>query len=735
MRKFPLYRQHDSMQCGVTCLRMICAYWGKEYPAEYLDRLCGASREGVSLLGISETAAELGLKSVCAKLTTGQLAEVELPAILHWNQNHFVVLYRISRKRGGKTVYHVADPGKGLRQYDGPSFEAGWIETRSRGEDKGIAMLAQPTPPFFSKRVPGKTARRSFTFLLGYLKRYRYYFGQVFLGLAVGSLLQLLFPFLTQAIVDLGIDHEDLGLIWLILLGQLALVTSQTALDFIQRWILLHVSMRVNISLVSDFFIKLLRLPMGFFDTRLMGDLMQRMGDHKRVEQYLTNEALTVLFSLLTFLVFGGVLLVYDPLIFAVFVAGSLLYGLWIAFFLGKRKRIDYELFEKEAENNNKTYRFITTMQEIKLQDCEQRRRWEWEDVQAGLFRVQAKSLKLRQAQEAGGILITQVKNILVTVLAATAVINGQMTLGMMLAVQYIIGQLNRPVEQLMRFIYASQDVKISLDRINEIHGQMEEEDGSESLKAYPDGEPGDLSLRRADFSYDPHAPRKTIDGVSLTIPRGKVTAIVGTSGSGKTTLVKLLLGFYPLLSGEIRVGRTPLGQLNKKWWRRQCGVVMQDGVIFSESIARNIAVDDGPIDTARLARAVEIANIKEFIQSLPLRYDTVIGPDGIGLSQGQKQRVLIARAVYKDPDYIFLDEATNALDANNEQAIVRNLDTFYKGKTVVIVAHRLSTVRHADQIIVIERGKIIETGDHQSLIDRRGAYYRLVSNQLELGN
>lgn len=735
MRKFPLYRQHDSMQCGVTCLRMICAYWGKEYPAEYLDRLCGASREGVSLLGISETAAELGLKSVCARLTTGQLAEIELPAILHWNQNHFVVLYRISRKRGGKTVYHVADPGKGLRQYDGPSFEAGWIETRSRGEDKGIAMLAQPTPAFFSKRVPGKTERRSFTFLLGYLKRYRYYFGQVFLGLAVGSLLQLLFPFLTQAIVDLGIDHEDLGLIWLILLGQLVLVTSQTALDFIQRWILLHVSMRVNISLVSDFFIKLLRLPMGFFDTRLMGDLMQRMGDHKRVEQYLTNEALTVLFSLLTFLVFGGVLLVYDPLIFAVFGAGSLLYGLWIAFFLGKRKRIDYELFEKEAENNNKTYRFITTMQEIKLQDCEQRRRWEWEDVQAGLFRVQAKSLKLRQAQEAGGILITQVKNILVTVLAATAVINGQMTLGMMLAVQYIIGQLNHPVEQLMRFIYASQDVKISLDRINEIHGQMEEEDGSESLKAYPDGEPGDLSLQRADFSYDPHAPRKTIDGVSLTIPRGKVTAIVGTSGSGKTTLVKLLLGFYPLLSGEIRVGRTPLGQLNKKWWRRQCGVVMQDGVIFSESIARNIAVDDGPIDTARLARAVEIANIKEFIQSLPLRYDTVIGPDGIGLSQGQKQRVLIARAVYKDPDYIFLDEATNALDANNEQAIVRNLDTFYKGKTVVIVAHRLSTVRHADQIIVIERGKIIETGDHQSLIDRRGAYYRLVSNQLELGN
>ena len=735
MRKFPLYRQHDSMQCGVTCLRMICAYWGKEYPAEYLDRLCGASREGVSLLGISETAAELGLKSVCGRLTTGQLAEVELPAILHWNQNHFVVLYRISRKRGGKTVYHVADPGKGLRQYDGPSFEAGWIETRSRGEDKGIAMLAQPTPAFFSKRVPGKTERRSFTFLLGYLKRYRYYFGQVFLGLAVGSLLQLLFPFLTQAIVDLGIDHEDLGLIWLILLGQLVLVTSQTALDFIQRWILLHVSMRVNISLVSDFFIKLLRLPMGFFDTRLMGDLMQRMGDHKRVEQYLTNEALTVLFSLLTFLVFGGVLLVYDPLIFAVFGAGSLLYGLWIAFFLGKRKRIDYELFEKEAENNNKTYRFITTMQEIKLQDCEQRRRWEWEDVQAGLFRVQAKSLKLRQAQEAGGILLKDVKNILVTVLAATAVINGQMTLGMMLAVQYIIGQLNRPVEQLMRFIYASQDVKISLDRINEIHGQMEEEDGSESLKAYPDGEPGDLSLRRADFSYDPHAPRKTIDGVSLTIPRGKVTAIVGTSGSGKTTLVKLLLGFYPLLSGEIRVGRTPLGQLNKKWWRRQCGVVMQDGVIFSESIARNIAVDDGPIDTARLARAVEIANIKEFIQSLPLRYDTVIGPDGIGLSQGQKQRVLIARAVYKDPDYIFLDEATNALDANNEQAIVRNLDTFYKGKTVVIVAHRLSTVRHADQIIVIERGKIIETGDHQSLIDRRGAYYRLVSNQLELGN
>ena len=550
----------------------------------------------------------------------------------------------------------------------------------------------------------------------------------------MGCVLQLIFPFLTQAIVDIGITHQNLGIIYLILLGQLILTISRTSVDFIRRWILLHISMRINISLVSDFFIKLLKLPMSFFDTKLMGDLMQRMNDHNRVEKFLTTQMLNVTFSLLSFIVFGCVLLGYNIFIFLIFLTGSILYGIWIAIFLKKRKLLDYELFEKQAMNNNKTYQFITSMQEIKLQNCEQRRRWEWEDVQADLFQVNMKSLKLQQTQEAGSIFINEVKNIIITVLAATAVIHGQMTLGMMLAVQYIIGQLNAPVEQLMNFLYSLQDVKISLERINEIHEMENEENNKEALNAFHDRDKS-LSFKNADFKYDPHNPNKTLDGINITIPEGKVTAIVGTSGSGKTTMIKLLLGYYPLLAGEITIGSTDLQKYNLKWWRKHCGVVMQDGVIFSESIARNIAVDDGEIDKERLLQAARIACIDNYIQTLPLKYNTLIGQDGIGLSQGQKQRILIARAVYKNPDYIFLDEATNALDANNERAIVENLMEFYKGKTVVIVAHRLSTVKNADQLIVIERGKIIETGTHTALIDRQGAYYHLVKNQLELGS
>ena len=550
----------------------------------------------------------------------------------------------------------------------------------------------------------------------------------------MGCLLQLILPFLTQAIVDVGITHQNMKLIWLILLGQLVLTVSRTSVDFIRRWILLHISMRINISLVSDFFIKLLKLPMSFFDTKLMGDLLQRMNDHKRVEEFLTTQTLSIMFSLLSFIIFGAVLLCYNTIIFAVFLLGSVIYGIWIATFLKKRKVLDYELFEKQATNNNKTYQFITSMQEIKLQDCEQRRRWEWEDVQADLFQVQMKNLKLQQTQEAGSIFINEVKNIVITIVAATAVIHGEMTLGMMLAVQYIIGQLNSPVEQLMKFLYSLQDVKISLERINEIHEMKNEEKHVSQSKAL-DNNMGSLQFKDVDFKYDPHQLYKTIDNISLIIPEGKITAIVGTSGSGKTTLIKLLLGYYPVLNGESRIGKTNINDLNVKWWRRQCGVVMQDGVIFSESIARNIAVDDGEINGERLLQAVEIANIKDYIMGLPLKYNTLIGRDGIGLSQGQKQRILIARAVYKNPHYIFLDEATNALDANNERVIVENLNRFYKGKTVVVVAHRLSTVKNADQIIVIEKGKIVEIGTHDELAQKRGAYYNLVKNQIELGN
>ena len=733
MKHFPIIHQHDTMQCGIACLQMVCKYFGREYTSDSLSNLCFATTEGVSMLGINETANNLGLRTICVKTTTSIFDKSPLPSILHWDQNHFVVLYKV--KKGKK--FYVADPGKGLVTYNLEEFKQHWISTKSNSEDKGIAMFLETTPTFFTYKMEGEEnikEKRSFRFLFGYVKKYRKYFGQIILGLIVGSLLQLVLPFLTQSIVDVGIKNQDIGFVWLILLGQLMLTVSRTAIDFIRRWLLLHISLRINISLVSDFFIKLLKLPMSFFDTKLMGDLMQRMNDHSRVNNFLTQQTLNITFAMLTFVVFSVVLFFYNKFVFAIFLLGSILYGAWMTLFLKRRKVLDYELFEQQAINNNKTYEFITSMQEIKLQDCEQRRRWEWEDTQANLFGVQMKSLKLQQTQEAGSIFINEVKNIIITVVAATAVIHGQMTLGMMLAVQYIIGQLNSPVEQLMNFFYSLQDVKISLERINEIH-QMDDENGKEGLLTSIEDKNEGIDIKNIMFKYDPHALRKTIDDVSIRIPQGKVTAIVGASGSGKTTLIRLMLGYYPVLEGTINIGNTDINKLNKKWWRRQCGVVMQDGVIFSESIARNIAVDDGDIDKERLLKAAEIACIKDYVMALPLKFNTKIGRDGVGLSQGQKQRILIARAVYKNPDYIFLDEATNSLDANNERSIVENLDKFYKGKTVVIVAHRLSTVKNADQIVVIDHGKVVEVGNHESLTAKRGAYYNLVKNQLELGN
>ena len=733
MRKITIIFQHDSMQCGIACLQMVCKYFGREYSLDSLSKLCFATTEGVSMLGINEAANTLGLHTISARVTTTMLGKAPLPSILHWDQNHFVVLYKV--KKGKK--FYVADPGKGLVTYGLDEFKQHWISTKSNGEDKGIAMFLETTPAFFTYKMEDEEhikEKRSFRFLLGYVRKYRKYFGQIILGLVVGSLLQLVLPFLTQSIVDVGIKNQDIGFVWLILLGQLMLTISRTAIDFIRRWLLLHISLRINISLVSDFFIKLLKLPMSFFDTKLMGDLMQRMNDHTRVNNFLTQQTLNITFAVLTFVVFSVVLFFYNKLVFAIFLLGSILYGTWMTLFLKRRKVLDYELFEQQAINNNKTYEFITSMQEIKLQDCEQRRRWEWEDTQADLFGVQMKSLKLQQTQEAGSIFINEVKNIIITVVAATAVIHGQMTLGMMLAVQYIIGQLNSPVEQLMTFFYSLQDVKISLERINEIH-QMDDENGKVGLQTSIEDKSEGIDIKNIMFKYDPHALRKTIDDVNIHIPQGKVTAIVGASGSGKTTLIRLMLGYYPVLEGQINIGNTDINKLNKKWWRRQCGVVMQEGVIFSESIARNIAVDDGDIDKERLLKAAEIACIKDYVMVLPLKFNTKIGRDGVGLSQGQKQRILIARAVYKNPDYIFLDEATNSLDANNERSIVENLDKFYKGKTVVIVAHRLSTVKNADQIVVIDHGKVVEVGNHESLTAKRGAYYNLVKNQLELGN
>ena len=731
-----IYLQKDAMDCGPSCLAMIAKHYGKQFDQGILRQICALGKDGVSLLGISKAAETIGFKTKGGRLSLDMLAEeVPLPCIVHWNQNHFVVVYNIKKNRKGIFKIYVADPGKGLLTYTKEEFCNHWASTKTNGEEKGIALLLEPTEQFYSQSgAEILPTRNRIKFLWNYLKKYKRFFTQLILGLLLGSLLQLVFPFLTQAIVDTGIGGKDIGFVWLVLLAQMMMLFSRTAIDFIRSKILLHISTRINISLISDFFIKLMKLPMKFFDTKLMGDLMQRMSDHSRVNSFLTQQTLSIVFSLFTFVVFSVVLLSYNWLIFTIFMLGSLLYGGWLALFLRRRKMLDYELFEQQTINNNKTYEFITSMQEIKLQDCEQRRRWEWEDVQADLFGVQMKSLKLQQTQEAGSIFINELKNIVITVVAATAVIHGQLTLGMMLAVQYIIGQLNSPVEQLMSFFYSVQDVKISLERINEIH-RIDDENGKQGLEMAVKEEHKGIDLESVNFKYDPHALKTIIDDVSLTIPKGKVTAIVGASGSGKTTLIKLMLGYYPVLGGKITIGGTDVNELNKKWWRRQCGVVMQDGVIFSESIARNIAVDDGEIDKERLQKAAEIACIHDYVMGLPLKYNTKIGRDGVGLSQGQKQRILIARAVYKNPDYIFLDEATNSLDANNERMIVEHLDGFYKGKTVVIVAHRLSTVKNADQIVVLDKGKVVETGNHEALTAKRGAYYNLVKNQLELGN
>ena len=727
---FPFVKQHDGMQCGISCMGMICRFYGKKIPLSVLERHCHASKEGVSLKGIADLCAFLKIDCTAGRASVEDLRECPLPCILHWNQNHFVVLYRIDRSG---TRFWIADPGKGKYRLSQEEFAGHWISTRSNGTDKGIAMFLEKTEEFDRLQIEDGGERRSFRFLWGYILQYRRYFLQITLGLGLGCVLQLAMPFLTQWIVDIGIRHRDIGFIWLVLLGELMIVAGNTVTGFIRRWLLLHISMRINISILSDFFIKLLRLPMSFFEAKLLGDLLQRMGDHSRIQNFLTNQVLGVVFSILSFIIFGIVLAIYNIPVFCIFLAGCAAYALWIAHFLNRRKVLDYQLFEQQANNSNKTYQLITNIPEIKLQDCERRRRWEWEDSQAELFKVQMKSLRLQQTQEAGSVFINELKNILITVLAATAVINGQITLGAMLAIQYIVGQLNSPVEELMRFVYSLQDVRISLERINEVHGAGNEQQEGDLRESFPREK--SIVLENVDFKYDPHSLRKTLDDISFSIPEGKVTAIVGASGSGKTTLVKLMLGYYPVLGGTIKISGEDINGYNLKWWRRHCGVVMQDGCIFSESIARNIAVDDGEVDVERLENAARTACIHDYIMSLPLKYNTLIGRDGVGLSQGQRQRILIARAVYKDPDFIFLDEATNSLDAKNERDIVENLERFYRGKTVVVVAHRLSTVRNADSIVVVERGRIAETGSHSELIERKGAYYSLVRNQLELGD
>ncbi len=725
---FPFVKQPDAMDCGPACLKMVAAWYKKTFSLESIRKKCFITREGVSFLGLSEAADSLGFKTIGVKIPFDMFTEnVPLPCIVHWKQRHFIVVYKIKNNK-----IWAADPAVGLVKYDKEEFIRNWTSTMVDGKPAGLVLIVEPTPSFFEKESEQERSR-GFKFLFKYFKLYDKYFYQLILGLLIGSCIQLIIPFLTQSIVDIGLNNNDLGFIYLILFAQLALVIGRMSVEFIRGWLLLHIGTRVNVAIISGFLQKLMQLPLSFFETKLTGDILQRIEDNNRIEEFLTSASLSILFSFFNLIIFGIVLAIFSLKILALFLIGSILYILWVSLFMKPRARLDHQRFKQMSIAGSKLINIVNGIQEIKLTQSETSKRWDWERLQASLFGLKVKGLGIIQYQSAGATFINEVTNLLITVVAATAVLKGAMTLGMMLAVQFIIGQLNVPVNQIISFFRMSQDAKMSLDRLAEVH-DMENEEHEPEMKVRKLPDKKDLFVNNVSFQYEgPNSPYALKD-VDLFLEENKTTAIVGTSGSGKTTLLKLILGFYQPIAGDILIGDTRLSNLSLKIWREKTGAVMQDGFLFPESIASNIAPGIDEIDEERLIKASEIANIKGFIESLPMGYNTKIGANGHGLSEGQMQRLLIARVVYKNPEILIFDEATNSLDANNEKAIVENLAGFFKGKTVIIVAHRLSTVRNADKIVVMDNGRIVESGTHDSLIENNGAYYNLIKNQLELG-
>lgn len=719
------------MDCGPTCLKMVAKFYGKNYSLQNLRDRCHITREGVSLLGISDAAESIGFRTTGVKVTWTQMVEeMPMPCIVHWNQRHFVVVYDVVKKHGVYKVM-VADPASGLLEYTEEDFRGLWLESERKTE--GIALILEPTPKFYEEEGDDERRHYGFGYVLKYLRPYRTYIIQILLAMLTASVISLLMPFITQSVVDKGIGTGSLSLIVVLLIAQLTLTLGGLANNLIRSWLMLHTTSRVSISLISDFLCKLMRLPIAFFDSKMVGDIMQRIGDYNRIQTFLTGSLLSMVIAVVSFVVYGLIMAGYNATIFIVFLIGASLYVFWVLLFMKRRRKLDYMRFQQASANQSNIVQLIGGMQEIKLNNCEKQKRWEWESIQAKLFKVGVKSLTLGQVQEIGSTFIDQTKNILMSFIAAKSVIDGGMTLGMMMALQYIMGQINAPISQFISFVQSAQDASISLDRLGEIHEMKDEEPAEEErIKDIPSD--ADIVFRDVVFQYDgPHSP-KVLDEVSLTIPSGKVTAIVGASGSGKTTMLKMMLGFYPPVSGEVLLGNVSLKNYSESRWRARCGTVMQEGYIFSDTIAANIAVSEEYPDMERVRWAAGVSNIKYWIEGLPLGYGTKIGADGHGLSSGQKQRILIARAAYKDSRYLFFDEATNSLDANNERTIMENLERLFSEKTVVVVAHRLSTVKNADNIIVLDKGRIAEQGTHSQLTALRGKYYELVKNQLELG-
>lgn len=727
--KVRFYRQRDMMDCGVACLQSICSCYGREYSQDYVRELCHVTRNGVSLLGICDAAEALGFRTLGAKLTWEQFrSDAHMPCIVHWNQQHFVVVTGIS-----KGCVRVVDPAIGPIKYGKEEFLKGWQQIGGYGsESRGVCLLLKPTAAFYEKESR-PAAKVGLARLAGFLKPYRRQVARICLAMLVGSLISAAFPYMTQAIVDRGIKHSDLGLVALILIAELALLLGQVVSNVIRSRLMLRVTMGMSIGLISGFLERLMKLPIAFFESKHVGDILQRVKDFGRIESFLTGTLISTVLSVVTFAVYAVMIVTCSRGILGVFVVGSAAYVWWICAFLERRRRLDYMRFQQLAADQANLVQLVGGMQEIKLNSCERQKRWEWEAVQNKIFKIRMMGLRLANTQSAGASMIDQAKNLVIVFLAAQSVISGDMTIGQLVAVQYIIGQLNAPLYQFVEFLQSLQDAKISLERMSEVDTATEEEQlyGPECVADIPSE--ADIRLDHVTFRYDGPRSAKVLDDVTLDIPRGKTTAIVGMSGSGKTTLLKLLLMFFEPSEGRILLGGRPLSEFSPAAWRRQVGVVMQDGYIFSDTISRNIALSDSEPDTLRVAYSAKQACIDGYIDRLPMRYNTRIGADGQGLSSGQRQRILIARAIYKNPCYIFFDEATNSLDANNERAINANLGSFFRGRTVVVVAHRLSTVRNADNIVVLSGGRVAEQGTHAALIAARGEYYRLVQNQLEL--